>query len=57
MLPLPAGDWYVNLSNYLILQYLDPITGTWTTWFTATAPNIPTTPQALTGVVITVTPQ
>lgn len=34
-----------------------PLIGTWTTWFTATAPSIPTPPAALTGVVITVTPQ
>ena len=27
---VPAGTWYIGLSNYLILQYLDPITGTWT---------------------------
>ena len=34
-----------------------PLIGAWTTWFTATAPNLPTPPAALTGVVITVTPQ
>jgi hypothetical protein len=34
-----------------------PLIGAWTTWFTATAPTIPTPPSAITGVVITVTPQ
>jgi hypothetical protein len=28
-LPLPAGDWYITLGNYLILQFLDPVTGIW----------------------------
>lgn len=27
---IPAGTWYVSLGNYLILQYLDPITAIWT---------------------------
>ncbi len=27
---IPAGNWYISLGNYLILQYLDPITSTWT---------------------------
>ena len=27
---LPAGDWYVSLGFYLVLQYLDPVTNTWT---------------------------
>jgi hypothetical protein len=27
---IPAGTWYISLGSYLILQYLDPITGTWT---------------------------
>lgn len=27
---LPAGDWYVGLGLYLVLQYLDPVTNTWT---------------------------
>lgn len=26
---LPAGDWYVSLGFYLVLQFLDPITNTW----------------------------
>ena len=26
---LPAGDWYVSLGMYLILQFLDPVTGVW----------------------------
>jgi hypothetical protein len=29
VLPLPAGDWLVGLGFYLLLQYLDPVTGTW----------------------------
>lgn len=29
-LPLPAGDWYITLGQYLVLQYLDPVTGVWT---------------------------
>ena len=28
---LPAGDWYVTLGLYNVIQYLDPVTGTWTT--------------------------
>ena len=28
-LPIPAGTWYVGLGMYCVLQYLDPITGTW----------------------------
>ena len=27
---VPAGVWLINLSNYLIFQFLDPITGVWT---------------------------
>lgn len=27
--PLGAGDWYVDLGMYSILQYLDPISGQW----------------------------
>lgn len=27
---LPAGDWYVTLGQYCVLQYLDPCTGIWT---------------------------
>jgi hypothetical protein len=26
---LPAGDWYINLGLYLVLQFLDPVTNTW----------------------------
>ena len=26
---LPAGDWYVSLGFYLIIQYLDPVTNIW----------------------------
>lgn len=26
---IPAGVWNVNTGQYLVLQYLDPITGTW----------------------------
>ena len=28
-LPIPAGDWFVNVGQYCMLQFLDPITGTW----------------------------
>jgi hypothetical protein len=28
---LPAGDWWVSLGMYLVLQYLDPVTNVWTT--------------------------
>lgn len=28
-LVLPAGNWYVNTSNYCVIQYLDPVTGVW----------------------------
>lgn len=28
---LPAGDWYVSLGFYLFLQFLDPVTNTWST--------------------------
>jgi hypothetical protein len=27
----PAGDWYYSLGMYLVLQYLDPVTGVWVT--------------------------
>ena len=30
-LPLPAGDWYVDVGNYSFLQFLDPVTQTWRT--------------------------
>jgi hypothetical protein len=26
---LPAGDWYVGLGSYCVLQFLDPVTNTW----------------------------
>lgn len=29
MLPLPAGDWYVNPGQYCVIQFLDPVNGTW----------------------------
>lgn len=28
-LVLPAGDWYVSLGFYLVLQYLDPVNNIW----------------------------
>ena len=28
---LPAGDWYVSLGMYLVIQFLDPFSNTWTT--------------------------
>jgi hypothetical protein len=28
-IPVPAGTWFVSLGFYLVLQYLDPITGQW----------------------------
>jgi hypothetical protein len=34
-LVLPAGDWYVSLGCYLVLQFLDPITGVWASGSTA----------------------
>mgnify|MGYP001611893250 FL=1 len=27
-LPIPAGDWFVNLGQYCVLQFLDPVTNT-----------------------------
>lgn len=32
---IPAGDWYVTLGFYCVLQYLDPITLTWSQGSTA----------------------
>lgn len=29
-LVIPAGEWFISLGCYLILEFLDPITGTWT---------------------------
>lgn len=26
---IPAGDWYINLGLYLVIQYLDPVDGIW----------------------------
>ena len=28
-IPIPAGDWYINLGGYLVIQFLDPLTNTW----------------------------
>src|ERR1700690_1331105 len=28
-LPVPAGDWFVNVGQYCVLQFLDPCTGIW----------------------------
>lgn len=28
-LPIPAGNWYVNVGMVSVLQYLDPLTGIW----------------------------
>jgi hypothetical protein len=28
-LPIPAGEWFVNTGNYCVVQYLDPVTNTW----------------------------
>lgn len=28
-MPIPAGDWYISLGFYLVLEFLDPITGVW----------------------------
>jgi hypothetical protein len=30
VLPIPAGNWYVSTGMYSVLQFLNPITGTWT---------------------------
>lgn len=27
---IPAGTWYIDVGSYCILQFLDPVTGTWT---------------------------
>src|SRR5689334_7313589 len=26
---IPAGDFFISLGGYLVLQYLDPVTNTW----------------------------
>ena len=28
-LPIPAGDWFVNLGQYCVFQFLDPVTNIW----------------------------
>lgn len=28
---IPAGDWSIGLGMYMVLQFLDPVTNTWTT--------------------------
>src|SRR5882724_3427287 len=28
---LPAGDWYISMGMYLVLQFLDPVTNVWQT--------------------------
>ena len=28
-LPVPAGDWFINTGQYLVLQFLDPISNAW----------------------------
>lgn len=28
-LPIPAGDWLLSMGQYLMLQFLDPVTNTW----------------------------
>ena len=28
-MPIPAGDWYISMGGYLVIQYLDPISNTW----------------------------
>ena len=30
-IPIPAGDWYISLGGYLVLQFYDPLTNTWAT--------------------------
>lgn len=27
--PIPAGDFYISLGDYLVIQYNDPVTGVW----------------------------
>lgn len=29
-LPVPAGEWLLNLGQYLVVQFLDPVNNTWT---------------------------
>ena len=28
-LPIPAGDWFITMGQYCVMQFLDPITNTW----------------------------
>lgn len=28
-LPIPAGEWFINTGMYCVLQFLDPVTNTW----------------------------
>jgi hypothetical protein len=28
-IPVPAGNWYINLGLYNVIQFLDPVTGVW----------------------------
>lgn len=28
-LPVPAGDWLINMGQYCVAQFRDPVTGTW----------------------------
>ena len=34
-LPIPAGDWFVGLGSYCVLQFLDPVSNTWNMGATA----------------------
>jgi len=34
-IPIPRGDWLITLGSYCVLQYLDPVNGTWTVASTA----------------------
>lgn len=34
-LPIPRGDWLIGLGSYCVLQFLDPVNGTWTIVATA----------------------
>jgi len=29
-LVIPAGDWMISMGGYLVIQYFDPVSGTWT---------------------------
>src|ERR1700686_827953 len=28
-IPIPAGDWYISMGGYLVIQYYDPVSNTW----------------------------